>query len=504
MRRDQVRVRADARRRTEDAPRGASGWASRSESRFRRRCSRRTRFRRSSPAGADDYVSLIVDEMIPAVAREKLAEAVDVFCESIAFTPAQCDRIFAAANAHGLAVKGHVEQLSNSHGAELVARHGGWSADHLEYLDDAGVAAMANAGTVAVLLPGAFYFLREKQKPPVEQLRAAGVPMAVAHRPEPRHIAVRVAAAGDEHGVRAVRSHAGRGACRRDSRGGEGARARRPARHARTPARRPTSSCGTWQHPAEIVVNSVSIRSRERVIRGQVDARTRHERLDRPRRCGRGPGALALAPDGEAAGRRVTARESRLIGFACDEGVRRNGGRVGAKDGPRAIRAALANLAWHQDVPGVRCRRRRLHDGDLEARRSGSPNAVRIASRPAPAARPRRRARDRVGVVRGLVTPQPNPALDRRHQHRRPPRPARGRPAQLRHAVLPDRRDGAGERPAVPLSRARESPSRANTAALFDRPPFRSSVASRYRPLDEPAGRDRSRFVTDFSRRTAT
>jgi imidazolonepropionase len=117
--------------------------------------------------------------MIPAAAREKLAEAVDVFCESIAFSVPQCDRIFTAAREHGLAVKGHVEQLSNSHGAELVARHGGWSADHLEYLDDAGVAAMAKAGTVAVLLPGAYYFLRERQKPPVEALRAAGVPLAV-------------------------------------------------------------------------------------------------------------------------------------------------------------------------------------------------------------------------------------------------------------------------------------------------------------------------------------
>ncbi len=129
---------------------------------------------------ADDYVTLICDEMIPAVASENLAEAVDVFCESIAFTPAQCDRIFTAAKKYRLAVKGHVEQLTNSHGAELIARHGGCSADHLEFLDDAGIAAIAKAGTVAVLLPSAFYFLREKQKPPVEKLRAAGVPMAVA------------------------------------------------------------------------------------------------------------------------------------------------------------------------------------------------------------------------------------------------------------------------------------------------------------------------------------
>jgi imidazolonepropionase len=129
---------------------------------------------------ADDYVTLIVNEMIPAVAGDKLAEAVDVFCESIAFSPGQCDRVFTAAKAHGLAVKGHVEQLTNQHGAELVAGHGGWSADHLEYLDDAGVKAMAAAGTVAVLLPGAYYFLRESQRPPAGKLRDAGVPMAVA------------------------------------------------------------------------------------------------------------------------------------------------------------------------------------------------------------------------------------------------------------------------------------------------------------------------------------
>ncbi len=129
---------------------------------------------------ADDYVSYIGDEIIPAVAHNGLAEAVDVFCETIAFSYEQCDRIFAAAQRHQLAVKGHVEQLSHSHGAELVAKYGGWSADHLEYLDDAGIGALAKAGTTAVLLPGAYYFLREPQKPPVAQLRAAGVPLAVA------------------------------------------------------------------------------------------------------------------------------------------------------------------------------------------------------------------------------------------------------------------------------------------------------------------------------------
>ncbi|KZE32447.1 imidazolonepropionase [Crenobacter luteus] len=129
---------------------------------------------------ADDYVDHVVDVILPAVAEAGLAEAVDVFCESVGFSPAQTRRVFEAAQARGLAVKGHVEQLSNLYGAALVAEFGGLSADHVEYLDDAGVAALAAAGTVAVLLPGAFYFLRETQKPPVAALRDAGVAMAVA------------------------------------------------------------------------------------------------------------------------------------------------------------------------------------------------------------------------------------------------------------------------------------------------------------------------------------
>jgi imidazolonepropionase len=134
---------------------------------------------------AEEYVDRIVNETIPCVAELKLAEAVDAFCEHLAFSPDQCDRVWSASRQRGLAVKGHVEQLSNQHGTERLARHGAWSADHLEYLDAAGVAALAETGTVAVLLPGAFYFLRETQRPPVAQLRAAGVPIAVAtdHNP---------------------------------------------------------------------------------------------------------------------------------------------------------------------------------------------------------------------------------------------------------------------------------------------------------------------------------
>jgi len=129
---------------------------------------------------ADDYIDEVCERMLPALAGEGLVDAVDAFCESIGFTPAQTERVFAAAQRLGLPVKLHAEQLSDQRGAELVARFGGLSADHLEWLSPTGVAAMARAGTVAVLLPGAFYFLRETRLPPIEALRAARVRMAVA------------------------------------------------------------------------------------------------------------------------------------------------------------------------------------------------------------------------------------------------------------------------------------------------------------------------------------
>ena len=128
----------------------------------------------------DGYIDQVCNEQLPEIARQKLADAVDAFCDTIGFTVEQTARVFDAARAHGLPVKLHAEQLSNCGGSKLAARYGALSVDHIEYLDDEGVAAIAKSGTVAVLLPGAFYFLREKQKPPVEALRRAGVPMAVA------------------------------------------------------------------------------------------------------------------------------------------------------------------------------------------------------------------------------------------------------------------------------------------------------------------------------------
>jgi imidazolonepropionase len=128
----------------------------------------------------DRYIELVCREMLPAVAHAGLADAVDAFMEGIAFSGEQTARLFRAAKAIGLPVKLHADQLSNLGGAALASEFSALSADHLEHTDQAGVAAMARAGTVAVLLPGAFYFIRETTKPPVELFRAHGVNMALA------------------------------------------------------------------------------------------------------------------------------------------------------------------------------------------------------------------------------------------------------------------------------------------------------------------------------------
>ena len=129
---------------------------------------------------AEGYIDLVCDGIIPAAASAGLADAVDAFCENIAFSPAQTRRVFEAARRHGLPVKLHAEQLSDQGGAKLAAEFGALSADHLEYLSEDGVAAMAKSGTVAVLLPGAFYALRETRLPPIEALRRHGVPIAIS------------------------------------------------------------------------------------------------------------------------------------------------------------------------------------------------------------------------------------------------------------------------------------------------------------------------------------
>jgi len=129
---------------------------------------------------ADAYIDFVCEEVLPAVHYENLADAVDGFCENIAFSPNQISKVFEKAKSFGLPVKLHAEQLSNLGGARLAAKYGALSADHLEFLDQTGVEVMGESGTVAVLLPGAFYTLRETQLPPLDSLRKAEVPIAIA------------------------------------------------------------------------------------------------------------------------------------------------------------------------------------------------------------------------------------------------------------------------------------------------------------------------------------
>ena len=129
---------------------------------------------------ADEYIELVCNEILPAVAKEQLADAVDMFCESIAFSVEQCQRVVNAARELGLPVKVHAEQLARTGATEMAARAGALSVDHIEYITDTDVAAMAESGTAAVLLPGAFYTLKETRVPPIDKLRAAGVPMAIS------------------------------------------------------------------------------------------------------------------------------------------------------------------------------------------------------------------------------------------------------------------------------------------------------------------------------------
>ncbi len=133
----------------------------------------------------DAYIAQVCERQLPAVAKAGLADAVDAFCESIAFSPEQTARVFETARTFGLPVKLHAEQLTTLGGAALAARFGALSADHLEHADEAGIQALAQSGTVAVLLPGAFYFLRETQNPPVDLLRKHGVPIAISSDSNP-------------------------------------------------------------------------------------------------------------------------------------------------------------------------------------------------------------------------------------------------------------------------------------------------------------------------------
>ena len=176
---------------------------------------------------ADDYITEVCGVMLPALVREGLVDAVDAFCENIGFSREQTQRVFDAATAQGIRVKLHAEQLSDMRGASLAAAFRALSADHLEFAEEDGIAAMAKAGTAAVLLPGAFYFLRETRVPPVDAAAPARRADRARHRLQSRHLADDVDPARHEHGGDAVSHDGGRMPHRRDSRGraGVGARA---------------------------------------------------------------------------------------------------------------------------------------------------------------------------------------------------------------------------------------------------------------------------------------
>ena len=191
---------------------------------------------------ADDYIDAVC-AWLPALQAEGLVDAVDAFCDRIAFSPAQTRRVFEAARALGLPVKLHAEQLSDQGGAALAAEFGALSCDHLEYLSEAGVARWPRAGTGAVLLPGAYYFLRETKLPPIDALRTAGVPIAHCHGPQSGIVADAVAPADAQHGLHAVSPDPRRGLARHDRERRARAWPSRP-RRARRRARAPTSWSG--------------------------------------------------------------------------------------------------------------------------------------------------------------------------------------------------------------------------------------------------------------------
>ena len=257
----------------------------------------------------DGYITLVCETILPQLWEQGLFETVDLFCESVGFSLTQSERVFQAAQALGIPIKGHVEQLSLLGGAQLVSRYHGLSADHIEYLDEAGVAAMSQSGTVGVLLPGAFYFLKEQQLPPVALLRQYQVPMAVATDFNPGtspfislHWAMNMACV--QFGLTPEEAWAG------------------VTRHAaRALGRHATHGQLKAGFVADFVV---------------WDALRLFQ-------------TITLSPTFSP---EMYREKIALLGFACDEGVKRNQGRTGAAGAPDVLRKALANLAATMGIIG--------------------------------------------------------------------------------------------------------------------------------------------------------
>lgn len=303
---------------------------------------------------ADDYIKHVCEEMIPTIARDQLAEAVDVFCENIAFSPEQTETVFKTANAHGLKVKLHGEQLSDSGGTQLAVRYQALSVDHLEYLSQLGIEALKNSNTVATLLPGAFYYLRETKLPPIEALRKAGVPIAIATDLNPgtsplasirlmmnmactlfRMTPSEALAGCTRNAAQALGLHSSTGMIR------EGMVADLllwPINHPAALAAGLTGLSPSLIIKDGHIVKSTIPTEHSFSWSGRIDQETDTQAAQR---WHQNIGSYSSGCDAGIA----------LLGFESDEGVRRNQGRTGAAKGPDHIRRALANLPWNRNAP---------------------------------------------------------------------------------------------------------------------------------------------------------
>ena len=311
----------------------------------------------------DDYIKHICNDMLPAIAKEQLADAIDVFCENIAFTPHQTEQVFKAAHALGLPVKLHAEQLSDSGGTTLAVRYRALSVDHLEYLSEEGLEALANSDTVATLLPGAFYCLRETQLPPIEALRSKGVPMAIATDLNPgtspiasirmmMHLACTLFKLTPAEALAGCTRHAAKALGLNHSVGmlQVGMTADMVLWPITTPAALAANQTGADPtlvlHNGEIVRKSTVTQTPcpeaqpiESIWSGRVDQEEDPELSQRWHQQ-----IKVFNPEHSTTG-------VAFIGFGSDEGVRRNKGRQGAAKGPDLIRKAIAPLPWNRKDP---------------------------------------------------------------------------------------------------------------------------------------------------------
>ena len=305
----------------------------------------------------DDYIDLVCNEVLPAITKQNLADAVDVFCENIAFTTEQTEKVFKTAQTLGLAVKLHAEQLSDSGGTQLAVKYNALSVDHLEYLGDQGIAALKDSQTVATLLPGAFYCLRETRLPPIDAMRKAGIPMAIATDLNPgtspfaslrlmMHMACTLFRLTPSEALAGCTRNAAQALGLQNKTGM--LKATLAASMVLWPIAHPAALAAeqTWEKPStklhngKITHNTMPLISMDPSIwSGRVDQESSPELAQRWHQK-----VQSWNPQTSSGG--VT-----ILGFASDEGVKRNKGRPGAAKGPDSLRKALAPLPWNREQP---------------------------------------------------------------------------------------------------------------------------------------------------------